>query len=156
MRIEPVEIARGLWTALDGLAGELSAHLRDVEPGVAVLVSVFVGVGTGSPEQPDLIHRGPAGAEGGCERQRALGAQPVEACRDEARLMARARPEPAEGGAMHDAAARYDRRSFGAACGRAVCPLGQSARGFRAVWCDRTEACRSGPQEAQHGTLGHA
>ena len=48
MRIEPVEIARGLWTALDGLAGELSAHLRDVEPGVAVLVSVFVGVLKGS------------------------------------------------------------------------------------------------------------
>ena len=39
-----MEIARGLWTALDGLAGELSAHLRDVEPGVAVLVSVIVGV----------------------------------------------------------------------------------------------------------------
>ena len=36
--------ARGLWTALDGLAGEMSAHLRDVEPGVAVLVSVMVGV----------------------------------------------------------------------------------------------------------------
>ena len=48
MRIEPVEIARGLWTALDGLAGELSAHLRDVEPGVAVLVSVFVGVLSGA------------------------------------------------------------------------------------------------------------
>ena len=48
MRIEPVEIARGLWTALDGLAGELSAHLRDVEPGVAVLVSVLVGVLSGA------------------------------------------------------------------------------------------------------------
>ena len=47
MRIEPAEIAAGLWTALDGIAGELSVHLRDVEPGVAVLVSVFVGVVSG-------------------------------------------------------------------------------------------------------------
>ena len=29
-------------------------------------------MGLGSLEQPDLIQRGPATAEGGCERQRAL------------------------------------------------------------------------------------
>ena len=29
-------------------------------------------MGLDSPEQPDLIQRGPATAEGGCERQRAL------------------------------------------------------------------------------------
>lgn len=29
-------------------------------------------MGLGSPEQPDLMQRGPAAAEGGCERQRAL------------------------------------------------------------------------------------
>ena len=29
--------------------------------------------------------------------------------------MARARPEPAEGGAIHDAATRYDLRAFGVA-----------------------------------------
>lgn len=111
-------------------------------------------MGIGSPEQPDLIQTGPATAAGGCERQRGLDAQPVEACRDEERLIARARPEPAEGGAIHGAAALYDRREFGAAWGRTVCPPGQSARGFRAVWCERTAACRSGPQEAEHGDLG--
>ena len=29
-------------------------------------------MGLGSPEQSDLIQRGPATAKGGCERQRAL------------------------------------------------------------------------------------
>ena len=48
MRIEPVEIALGLWTALVRLAGELSVHLREAEPGVAVMVSVFVGVACGA------------------------------------------------------------------------------------------------------------
>ena len=48
MRIDPLEMAPGLWTALGGIAGGLSAHLRDVEPGVAVLVSVFVGLLSGA------------------------------------------------------------------------------------------------------------
>ena len=48
MRIEPVAIAVGLWAGLDGIAGELSVHLRDVEPGVAVLVSVFLGIVSGA------------------------------------------------------------------------------------------------------------
>ena len=48
MRIDPVEIALGVWTGLDRIAGELSVHLRDVEPGVAVLVSVFVGIVSGA------------------------------------------------------------------------------------------------------------
>ena len=41
-------MAPGLWTALGGIVGELSAHLRDVEPGVVVLVSVFVGLLSGA------------------------------------------------------------------------------------------------------------
>lgn len=48
MRIDPVEIALGVWTGLDRIAGELSVHLRDVEPGVAVLVSVFIGIVSGA------------------------------------------------------------------------------------------------------------
>ncbi|MDE0206243.1 MAG: hypothetical protein OXP66_09485 [Candidatus Tectomicrobia bacterium] len=41
--------------------------------------------GIDSPEQPDLIERGPAVAEGGYERQRGLGGEPGESGRDEER-----------------------------------------------------------------------
>lgn len=48
VRIEAVEIALGLWTVLDRIAAELSVHLRDVEPGLAVLAGVFVGAVSGA------------------------------------------------------------------------------------------------------------
>ena len=38
--------------------------------------------GIDSPEQPDLIERGPATAEGGSERQRGLGGELAESGRD--------------------------------------------------------------------------
>ena len=48
MRIEPAEIAAGLWAALERIADELSVHLWDAEPGVTVMVSVFIGVLSGA------------------------------------------------------------------------------------------------------------
>ena len=44
MRID----AARLWAALEGMAGELSLHLRDVEPAVAVLASVLIGALSGA------------------------------------------------------------------------------------------------------------
>ena len=69
--------------------------------------------GIGSPEQPDLIQRGPATAEGGCERQRALV---LKVCHWRG-----ARPEHSEGGAIHDSATRYDCRAFGVALAGGIC-----------------------------------
>lgn len=43
MRIEPVEIALGLWAGLVRIADGLTVQLRDVDAGAAVLVGVFAG-----------------------------------------------------------------------------------------------------------------
>lgn len=48
MRIDPAEIAQGLWMGLGHIAGELSVHLRALDPGAAVLVSVFLGILSGA------------------------------------------------------------------------------------------------------------
>ena len=44
MRIEAAEIVAGLWAGLARIVDGLTVHLRDVDAGVAVLVSVFAGV----------------------------------------------------------------------------------------------------------------
>ena len=44
MRIEAAEILAGLWAGLARIADGLTVHLRDVDAGTTVLVSVFVGV----------------------------------------------------------------------------------------------------------------
>ena len=44
MSIEAAEILAGLWAGLVRIADGLTVHLRDVDAGVAVLVSVFLGV----------------------------------------------------------------------------------------------------------------
>ena len=44
VRIEAADILAGLWAGLARIADGLTVHLRDVDAGVAVLVSVFVGV----------------------------------------------------------------------------------------------------------------
>lgn len=71
--------------------------------------------GIGSPEQPDLMQRGRAPAQGGSERQRGLGEQAVEPGKDQDMVMAEARPEQRDGGAIHDSATRCDLRELGVA-----------------------------------------
>ena len=44
MRIEAAEILAGLWAGLVRIADGLTVQLRDVDAGLAVLVSVFLGV----------------------------------------------------------------------------------------------------------------